>query len=258
MCQANSMMEMGGNAILTIGADKKYTEHAYFKMPAAQSAQENCVSHNGGTIPVPGRDLMVQGWYQGGVDVSDFTDPDHPFEIAYYDRGSIDPPPGADVPMAAATPGAGGRGGPRGGTIGGSWGAYYWNGLIYPSELDRGFDIYELTPSANLSANEIAAAKLVTMTQYNPQSQPKIEWPPAFVVVRSYLDQLVRMKGLAPDRTTAISIALDAAEQKSGAARATALTSLAKQVDGDASGAKDGARVKAMSDAIKALAAASK
>ncbi|MEP6494969.1 MAG: hypothetical protein ABJF01_19945 [bacterium] len=263
-CQASSMMQMGGNTVLTIGADKKYTEHAYFKIPTAQSAQENCVSHNGGLIPVPGRDLMVQGWYQGGIDVSDFTDPDHPFEVAFYDRGPVDKPapPGdsaksVELPVPAP---AGGRGGGRRmpGTIGGSWGAYYYNGMVYSSELARGFDIYELTPSAQLSANEIAAAKLVKFNEYNPQSQPKIEWPAAFPVVRSYLDQLVRNKGLAPARTTAISSALAAAEKQSGAARGASLTKLAAQVDADVSGAKDANRVRSMSDAIKALAAASK
>ena len=115
-----------------------------------------------------------------------------------------------------------------------------------------------MTPSARLSANEIAAAKLVQLKEYNPQSQPKLTWPPAFVVVRSYLDQLVRSNGLAADRTTAVSTALTAAEQKSGAARGSALTALAKQVDGYVSGAKDAARVRMMSDAIKQLAAASK
>jgi hypothetical protein len=152
------------------------------------NSMENCVLHNGGIIPVPGRDLMIQGWYQGGVDVMDFTDADHPKEIAYFDRGSIDPPPGADVLIAPAAAGAGGRGGRSSGTIGGSWGAYWWNGMIYSSELDRGFDVLELQPSDQLSANEIAAAKLVTMTEYNPQSQPKFVWPAAFPVVRSYLD----------------------------------------------------------------------
>ena len=257
MCQKNSMMEMGGNTTLVIDPKtKQYKQHAYFKIPTAQTAEENCVSHNGGIIPVPGRDVMVQGWYQGGVDVIDFTDPDHPKELAFFDRGPLDPPPGADIPIS---PPAGGRGGGRGSvTTGGSWGAYYWNGMIYSSEIDRGFDILELQPSASLSANEIAAAKLVTMKEYNPQSQPKLVWPAAFVVVRAYLDQLVRDGGLAAARTTAISAALDAAEQKSGLARDAALTALAKQVDGDAAGAKDSAKVKMMSDAIKQLAAVSK
>ena len=144
MCQANSMMEMGGNTILSIDAKRKYTQHAYYKIPSAQTAEENCVSHNGGLIPVPGRDVMVQGWYQGGVSVMDFTDADHPQELAYFDRGSIDPPAGVDVPVTP--PPAGAARGSRG-TIGGSWGAYYWNGMIYSSELDRGFDILELQPS---------------------------------------------------------------------------------------------------------------
>ena len=148
--------------------------------------------------------------------------------------------------------------GSSGNTIGGSWGAYYWNGMIYSSEIDRGLDVYELMPSAELSANELAAAKLVQFTDYNPQSQPKMTWPPAFVVVRSYLDQLVRGTGLAAERTSAISASLDAAEMKSGARRAAALNSLAVQVDADAKGAKDGARVSKMASEIRRLAAASK
>jgi hypothetical protein len=246
MCQAGSIMELGGNTIITASADnRKLTQRAYFKLPAAQTAQENCVSHNGGIIPVPGRDLYVQGWYQGGVDVMDFTDPDHPTEIAFFDRGPIDEP--SDTSNASARSRY---------TIGGSWGAYYWNGYIYSSELDRGLDVLELTPSPHLSANEIAAAKLVTLTEFNPQSQPRYVWPAAFPVVRSYLDQLVRNEGLTSDRTSAIAIALDAAEQKSGAARAAALTALARQVDGYASGAKDAPRVRTMASEIRRLAAA--
>jgi hypothetical protein len=249
-CQVTSMMEMGGNTTLTISADRKYKQHAYFKIPTAQTAQENCVSHNGGLLPVPGRDIMVQGWYQGGIDVSDFTDPDHPFEIAYFDRGAVDAPPAPGDTAAAVSRARG--------TIGGSWGAYYWNGYIYSSEMARGLDILELLPTDKLSANELAAAKLVRFTDYNPQSQPKIVWPAAFPVVRSYLDQLVRGSGLATARTTAISSALTAAEKQSGAARARSLVTLATQVDADANGAQDAARVRAMSAAIKALAAASK
>jgi len=249
-CQATSMLQMGGNTTLTISRDRKYTQHAYFKIPSAQTAQENCVSHNGGLVPVPGRDIMVQGWYQGGVDVIDFTDPDQPFELAFFDRGPVDPPP-----VPGDTAGAVSR---MRGTIGGSWGAYYWNGYIYSSELARGFDILELLPSDKLSANELAAARLVRMEQYNPQSQPKIVWPAAFPVVRSYLDQLVRGNGLAAARTTAIGSALDAAERQTGAARGSALTALASQVDRDAANAKDAARVRAMADAIRALAAVSR
>lgn len=249
MCQATSMMEMGGNTTLVITPDKKFKQHAYFKIPTAQSEQENCVSHNGGLIPVPGRDIMVQGWYQGGVDIIDFTDADHPYEIGFFDRGAVDAPPVGDAEAGISR---------SRGTIAGSWGAYYWNGHIYSSEMARGLDILELVPTDKLSANEIAAAKLVRMNEYNPQSQPKITWPAAFPVVRSYLDQLVRDNGLAAARTTAIASALNAAEKQGGAARGRALTALATQVDADANGAKDAAKVREMSAAIKALAAVSK
>jgi len=248
-CQATHPLEMGGNTTLTISADKKFKQHAYFKIPTAQSAQENCVSHNGSLIPVPGRDIMVQGWYQGGVNVIDFTDADRPFEIAFFDRGPVDAPAPTQAGDTAAAISR------SRGTIAGSWGAYWYNGLIYSSEMARGLDILELTPSEHLSANEIAAAKLVQWAEFNPQSQPKIVWPAAFPVVRSYLDQLVRNQGLAPARTTAIASALDAAEKQSGAARRQSLTRLATQVDADAAGAKDQARVKAMAQAIRDLAA---
>lgn len=254
MCQASSMKELGGNTVITLDGKKKQTQRAYFKLGSAQSAEENCVAHNGGIIPVPGRDLYVQGWYQGGVNIMDFTNPDSALEIGYFDRGAINPPKGADVPQTPVDPSV--RGG--GNTIGGSWGAYYWNGLIISSELDRGMDILELTPSDQLSANEIAAAKLVRFDAYNPQSQPKVTWPPAFVVVRSYLDQLVRNSGLAAERTTAISSALDLAEMKSGAARATALNALAREVDKDVAGAKDGDRVRTMAGEIRRLAGVSR
>jgi len=244
MCQATSMLEMGGNTVLSIGKDRKLTKHAYFKIPTGQTAQENCVSHNGALIPVPGRDIMVQGWYQGGVSVLDFTDPNKPFELAFFDRGPIDAPPAAGDTTRR-----------RGGTIGGSWGAYYYNGYVYSSEMARGLDILEMMPTDQLSANELAAAKLVMLDEFNPQSQPKIVWPAAFPVIRSYLDQLVRGNGLSTARTTAIAKALDAAEAKSGAARATALRTLAGQVEKDVAGASDKDRVKAMAGEMRRLAA---
>jgi hypothetical protein len=240
-------LEMGGNTTLVIGPDRKYTQHAYFKIPTAQTAQENCVSHNGSLVPVPGRDIMVQGWYQGGVNVIDFTDPDAPFEIGYFDRGPVDAPAAVGAENSRAR-----------GTIAGSWGAYWYNGLVYSSEMARGLDILELVPNRHLSANEIAAAKLVQWAEFNPQSQPKIVWPAAFPVVRSYLDQLVRGNGLAAARTTAIGQALDADERQAGAARRGALTTLAQQVDLDAAGARDGERVRAMAQAIRDLAAATR
>src|SRR5690606_20216078 len=176
----------------------------------------------------------------------DFTDPNNPVELAYFDRGPIDPPH-ADTAATETT----GRRRRASGTIGGSWGAYWYNGLIYSSELARGLDILELLPTDMLSANEIAAAKLVHFDEFNPQSQPHVVWPAAFPVVRSYLDQLVRGNGLAAARTAAIARELDTAEGQSGAQRAATLTALATKVDADVRGAKDGTRVRAMAQAIR-------
>jgi hypothetical protein len=236
-CRSTDPLRLGGNTVLTIDDNGDLTQHGYFKMLAAQSNTENCVSHNGGLVPVPGRDIMAQGWYQGGVDVFDFGDPEHPFEIAYFDRGPIN----AEKMV-----------------IGGSWGAYYYNGYVYSSELDRGLDIFELQPSEFLSQNEIDAAKLARLGQYNPQSQPHIVWPAAFPVIRSYLDQIVRYKGLPTARTTAIATALSNAERASGTARRDALNRLAMQVDGDAATAGDPARVRSMAMEMRRLAAATK
>jgi hypothetical protein len=231
-CRFDDPIDWGGDAIFSL-KDGRLTQGAYFKMPAAQSKQENCVAHNGSLVPVPGRDIMVQGWYQGGLDVIDFTDASHPYEIAHFDRGPVDA-----TKMVTA----------------GYWAGYWYNGHIIGSEMARGLDIFELTPSAYLSQNEIDAAKLVHWDEFNPQSQPKIVWPAAFPVVRSYLDQLVRGNGLARARTTAIADQLNSAEKMSGAERRTALNALASQMDGDASGAADGARVRAMAAAVRNLA----
>ncbi len=247
-CQITHPLEMGGNTTLVIGEDRKLTQHAYFKIPTAQTARENCVSHNGSLIPVPGRDIMVQGWYQGGVDIIDFTDADRPFEIGYFDRGPVD----------AATPGDTAANSRARGTIAGSWGAYWYNGKIYSSEMARGLDVLELVPNAQLSANEIEAAKLVMWEEFNPQSQPKIVWPAAFPVVRSYLDQLVRNNGLATARTTAIAQMLNTAERQSGAARRTSLNALATAVERDVAAARDAARVQMMVAAIRDLANATR
>jgi hypothetical protein len=235
-CRAGDPVELGGNTVLTID-NGRMTQHSYFKMLAAQTDTENCVSHNGGLIPVPGRDIMVQGWYQGGVNVYDFTDPDNVIEIAYFDRGPVDA---------------------NNLVVGGSWGAYWYNGYIYSSELARGLDVLELTPSEHLTQNEIDAAKLVVMDEYNPQSQPLITWPAAFPVVRSYLDQLARNDGLPNARRTQIAAALDAAERASGAARRDALNRLAGELERDAGTARDAARVRVLAAAVTELADATR
>ncbi len=231
-CRITDPHRLGGNTILSIDGGK-LQQHGYFKMLAAQKDVENCVSHNGGLVPVPGRDIMVQGWYQGGVNVFDFTDPNKPYEIAYFDRGPV-----SDSTLV----------------MGGSWGAYYWNGYIYSSELSRGLDILELTPSEFLTQNELDAAKLAHMEEYNPQAQPRITWPAAFPVVRSYLDQLGRNNGLPAARRTAIANALNTAENASGNARKTQLNTLAAALDRDARSSSDAARVRAMATAVRDLA----
>ena len=231
-CRATDPIDWGADALFTLKHDH-LTHVGYFKMPAAQTPQENCVAHNGGLVPVPGRDIMVQGWYQGGVSVFDFTNPAHPKEIAYFDRGPND---------ATKL------------VLGGFWAGYYYNGYIYGSEIARGFDVFKLTPTADLSQNEIDAAALVHFDQYNPQMQPKLVWPAAFPVARAYLDQIVRDHGLPAARTSAIKTALDGAQATTGAKRAAALDKLAAELDRDIRGARDATRVKDLAGVVRGIA----
>jgi hypothetical protein len=232
-CRATDKPEWGADAIFTIDGDK-LTFHSYYKMLAPQTQFENCVAHNGSLIPVPGRDIMVQAWYQGGVSVFDWTDPSHPKEIAFFDRGPVD-----STKLAS----------------GGSWSAYWYNGRIYSSEIARGLDVFELTPSGLLSQNELDAAKSVKFTYLNVQDQPKIVWPATFALARAYVDQLERSKGLSSSRIAAVRTALDGAEKASGDARRAALTRLADQINGDAASSSDGAKVKLLASAVSDLAA---
>jgi hypothetical protein len=171
--------------------DNKLSFASYYKLPAAQGDTENCVAHNGSLIPVPGRDIEVQAWYQGGISVMDFTDADRPVEIAYFDRGPIDPH------MLV---------------LGGDWSAYWYNGHIYASEIARGLDIFELSPSEFLTQNEIDAAKTVRVAQLNVQNQQRIEWPARLVVAKAYLDQLERSQALPADQIAAVRNAIQSAE----------------------------------------------
>ena len=231
-CRSTDKMEWGADAIFTL-RNNQMAFQSYYKIPVAQTPSENCVAHNGSLIPVPGRDIMVQGWYQGGISVMDFTDPKNVKEIAFFDRGPMD----ANKLY-----------------VSGSWSAYWYNGLIYSSEITRGLDILELEPSAWLTKDELDAAKLVKFPELNVQDQPQFVWPAAFVVARAYLDQLARGSGLAADRIAAVRDALGRAERASGDARRTALTQLAAQLDGDASGAADAARVRALAGVVRSLA----
>ena len=235
-CRSIDPINWGGDVVFDL-KNKHLTQGAFYKMPAAQTTTENCVAHNGGLVPVPGRDILVQGWYQGGVSIVDFTDARKPFEIAYFDRGPIN----ADTMY-----------------IGGSWGAYFYNGHVYSSEIYRGLDVFDLTPTENLTQNEIDAAKSVHFDQLNPQTQPKIVWPAVFPVARAYLDQIIRDKGLSEKQTNAIAKALDAAEPLTGAKRRNALTRLATQLTGDVAAAKDKQRVTAMAGVVRDMARASR
>ncbi len=231
-CRASDPKEWGADAIFSI-ENGKLKFHSYYKLPAAQSDKENCVAHNGSLIPIPGRDVMVQAWYQGGISVFDWTNPDQPKEIAFFDRGPIDSTKFS---------------------MGGSWSVYWYNGSIVSSEIARGLDVAELTPSQYISQNEIDAAKTVHLDYLNAQGQPKFVWPPSFALARAYVDQLERSKCLSSAQISSARSALSAAEKASGSARKDALTTLSTQLAGEASGSCDGAKVTKLSNAVKDLA----
>ncbi len=230
-CRATDKLTWGADAIFYRTGDK-LTPAGHYKLPVVQTDQENCVAHNGSLIPVPGRDIMTQAWYQGGVSVFDFTDAAHPKEIAFFDRG----------PMDATKL-----------LLGGEWGTYWYNGYIYASEIDRGLDVLDLKPSDLLSQNEIDAAKLVRFDVFNPQNQPKLVWPASYVVARAYLDQLVRDNGIPRDRSTSIARDLGRAEKLKGASERAALTQLATRLDRDARTASDAGRVQALAATVRDL-----
>jgi hypothetical protein len=235
-CRPNDPNKWGADAIFHL-KDDKLTFASYYKLPAAQGDTENCVAHNGSLVPVPGRDIEVQAWYQGGISVMDFTDAGHPFEIAYFDRGPIDPK------MLV---------------LGGDWSAYWYNGNIYSSEIARGLDIFELTPSKFLTQNEIDAAKTVHVSELNVQNQQRIDWPARLVVAKAYVDQLERSQALPADRIAALRTAIRGAEGNQG--KMAKLSGLAPSLEESASTAKspaNAARLHALADILKHPAAKS-
>jgi len=231
-CRPTDPKEWGADAIFTI-ENGKMVFQSYYKLPAKQTAQENCVAHNGSLIPIPGRDVMVQAWYQGGISVFDWTDPKNPKEIAFFDRGPAD-----STRMA----------------MGGSWSVYWYNGSIVSSEIARGLDIAELTPSEFISQNEIDAAKTVHLDYLNAQGQPKFVWPPSFALARAYVDQLERSKCLSADRISSVRQSLSSAERAAGSQRKDALATLASSLDNDARNSCDGPKVGKLSEAVRNLA----
>jgi hypothetical protein len=231
-CRASDRQEWGADAIFTL-SDRQMHFQSYYKMPAAQTPQENCVAHNGSLIPIPGRDVMVQAWYQGGISVFDWTDAAHPKEIAFFDRGPVD-----STRLAS----------------GGSWSTYWYNGVIVSSEIARGLDIFELLPSPLISQNELDAARTIKLAYLNTQGQPKLVWPPSFALAKAYVDQLERSKGLDGGRIKAVRGELATAEKAMGTARSSALEKLAGELETDAAKSSDAAKVRTLSGAVKQLA----
>ena len=190
-CRAQDPLTWGADAFYDI-VDGSLQFRSHYKMPAPQTETENCVAHNGSLIPVPGRDLFVQAWYQGGVSVVDFTDTTRPVEIAYFDRGPID---SEEL------------------ITGGYWSTYWYAGHIYGTEISRGLDVFALQPSDYLTAAEIAAASLPALKgTINAQTQQRIVWPAVPVVARAYQDQLLREQALDEAQSRTLTAALDRAQ----------------------------------------------
>ena len=255
-CRATDPLTWGADAIFDIvdspgprDADsasrggKKLVFRGYYKMPAAQGEQENCVAHNGSLIPVPGRDIMVQAWYQGGLSMFDFTDSANAREIAYFDRGPLN---GQNLVLS------------------GYWSTYWYNGHIYGAEIARGIDVFRLKPSEFLSQNEIDAAVQFRLNEFNSQNQPRVTWPATSAVAKAYLDQLGRNNAIAPERARAVRDALAKVDElrtgkeRDAAARLDALNALAAQVSTDATSktGRDAMRLTALAETLKGRAAA--
>jgi hypothetical protein len=231
-CRASDPMNWGADAIFKLNK-RKLTLASYYKMPAPQTELENCVAHNGSLIPIPGRDVEVQSWYQGGVSIVDFTDVEHPVEIGYFDRGPVD-----GIKHA----------------MGGQWSTYWYNGYIYGSEIARGVDVFKLVPNKYLTQNEIDAATQVHVAELNVQNQQKFNWPANFVVAKAYVDQLGRGSSVTPERLAALNAAIAKAEASHDKKDVAKLRGMAAGLDKDAASAKtpvDATRMRALAGILK-------
>jgi hypothetical protein len=224
-CRKEDPQNWGANAIFDI-VDRRLQFRSYYKLPAPQTEQENCVAHNGSIVPIPGRDVMVQGWYQGGISVFDFTDSTSPVEIAYFDRGPVDP---------------------KRLVTGGQWSSYWYNGYIYGAEIVRGLDVLRLAPGEHLTRNEIDAAAQVRQAVFNAQLQPRVAWEPTPAVARAYLDQLTRTTTLSAKRAAAIQSAIGSSDRKQKESLASALDHDATTADH----AQNALRLKALAAVLR-------
>jgi hypothetical protein len=233
-CRKSDPREWGADAIFTIAGRKEMRFQSYYKLPAPQTSEENCVAHNGSLIPIPGRDIMVQAWYQGGLSVFEWTDPKHPREIAFFDRGPVDA-----SEMAS----------------GGYWSTYWYNGVIVGSEISRGLDIFELPPSGFISKNEIDAAKSVHLDYFNTQGQVKFTWPKTYSLARAYLDQLERANAVSPTEIAAYRSDLNRSEKAPAAERGKTLSDLATRLERAATQASDEGKVRTLAGVVRDLSA---
>jgi hypothetical protein len=240
-CRASDPRTWGANAIFDI-VDRRLRFASYYKLPVPQTDQENCVAHNGSLVPVPGRDIMVQAWYQGGVSVFDFTDSTNPVEIAFFDRGPVD-----EKQLITA----------------GHWSAYWYNGHVFATEIARGLDVLRLRPSDHLTQNELDAATLAYVDEFNPQHQRRFSWPATTVVARAYLDQLTRSRAIDGPRAAQVRSALDRADElqrgrlRDGKQATGQLAELAAQLDAAGTGgsARDGSRARALAGTLREISA---
>jgi hypothetical protein len=237
-CRTTDPMNWGADAIFNL-KNGKLTLASYYKMPAPQTDLENCVAHNGSLIPIPGRDVEVQSWYQGGVSIVDFTDITHPIEIGYFDRGPVD-----GIKHA----------------MGGQWSTYWYNGYIYGSEIARGVDVFKLVPNKYLTQNEIDAATQIQVAELNVQNQQKFAWPANFVTAKAYIDQLSRSNALDAKRLTALNQSIAKAEASPSKKDVAQLHAMAVSLDKDANAAKspaDAYRMRALASIMKQSGTAS-
>ncbi len=232
-CRATDPKEWGANAVFTINEEGKMEFQSYYKLPAVQTSTENCVAHNGSMIPVPGRDIMVQGWYQGGIVIVDYTNPARPVEIAYHDRGPI-----SNERLVA----------------GGSWSVYWYNGYLVNSEIARGLDIFEMTPSEYITANEIAAANTVVMQYKNAQGQPKYSWPASEALALAYLDQLERNREMDMATINSMREGITRSATMNGQAKSRLLSDLANTAQQVAANTRNSDKVMKIAETLRALA----